>query len=212
MKRKYGKKVQKQFYLRDCVIVAKDLIGKILVRKKGKRTYSGIIVETEAYKGSLDAASHSFNGKSKRNEIMFEEGGVCYVYFTYGNHYCMNAVTDVKGTAYAVLIRALEPVDGIDYMKKNRNTKNIYNLTNGPGKLTKAFEIDKRLNGESLRSNNLYICESPGEKSYKISVSKRIGISKNKDKLWRFSETGSLFVSGVNVRSLLKKQNNIKIN
>lgn len=209
MKRKYGKKLPKKFYLRDCVIVAKDLIGKILVRKKGSRVYAGIIVETEAYKGSLDAASHSYKGKTKRNEVMFEEGGVCYVYFTYGNHYCMNAVTDVKDTAYAVLIRALEPVAGIEHMKKNRNTMNIYNLTNGPGKLTKAFEIDKKLNGASFRGKELYICEAAEEVKYKIVVSKRIGISKNTDKLWRYIAADNPFVSRVNIKSILKKQNKI---
>ena len=209
MKKKFGKKLPKKFYLRDCVIVAKDLIGKILVRKKGRRVYAGIIVETEAYKGSLDSASHSYNGKTKRNEVMFEEGGICYVYFTYGNHYCMNVVTDVKDTAYAVLIRALEPVEGIEQMKKNRNTMNIYNLTNGPGKLTKAFEIDKKLNGASFRGKELYICEPVEPGNYKIVVSKRIGISKNVDKLWRYIAADNPFVSRVNIKSILKKQKNI---
>jgi DNA-3-methyladenine glycosylase len=194
-----------EFYLQNCLMAAKKLIGKILVRKINDKIYAGIIVETEAYMGSKDAASHSYNGLTKRNEVMFESGGVCYVYFTYGNHYCINAVTREKGTAHAVLIRALEPVIGRELMKKNRGMNNIYNLTNGPGKLTQAFEIDKRLNGFSLGSKELFIAK-PKEK-YKITIcsSKRIGITKNADKLWRFYAKSNPFVSGVNIKAILNK-------
>jgi DNA-3-methyladenine glycosylase len=144
-------KLPKEFYLQKCLTAARNLIGKVLVRKKGNKIYSGIIVETEAYTGQTDAASHAFRGKTKRNKYMFSEGGIAYVYFTYGNHYCVNVVVEEEGISHAVLIRALEPVDGITQMKKNRRTDNIYNLTSGPGKLSEACEIDLGLNGADLR-------------------------------------------------------------
>ena len=187
-------KLQKDFYLQDCLAVAKQLIGKVLVRIKGKKVYSGIIVETEAYLGDKDAASHSYRGKTKRNENMFREGGIGYVYFTYGNHYCFNVVTGSKGIAHAVLIRAAEPVLGIENMMKNRNTGNIYNLASGPGKLAQAFEIDFSLNGASLEGSEIFIMDSE-DNDYKISRSKRIGITKNSDKLYRFSVKDSMFLS-----------------
>src|SRR5207237_2288577 len=108
----------KEFYLRSSIIVAKELLRNVLVRKKGKKIYSGIIVETEAYTGRNDPAAHSFGGKTKRNEVMFDEGGACYVYFTYGNHYCVNVVAEAKDNPHAVLIRGIEPLEGIDDMKK----------------------------------------------------------------------------------------------
>ena len=202
------KKLQKDFYLRSSIIVAKELLGKILIRKKGKKIYSGIIVETEAYTGRNDPAAHSFGGMTKRNEVMFNEGGVCYVYFTYGSHYCVNVVTGAKDTPHAVLIRGVEPLDGISYMMKNRNTDNTYNLTNGPGKLTKAMEIDFSLNGESLEDDKIFIAESAestGKNKNKIIKSKRIGITKNPDKLWRFYVDNNPFVSRININRIIKK-------
>jgi DNA-3-methyladenine glycosylase len=204
------KKLDKSFYMQKCLAAAKGLIGKLLVRKKGKRVYSGIIVEAEAYTGSSDEASHAYRGMTPRNENMFREGGIAYVYFTYGNHYCCNVVVDKENTAHAVLIRALEPVEGISYMKKNRGTYDIYNLTSGPGKLTKAFEIDLRLNGADLRGDELFITEPPehrlkGKLKYKTVKSKRIGINVNMDKLYRFYMADNPFVSRVNVKAILKK-------
>ncbi len=198
-------KLPKDFYLRSSIIVAKDLLGKVLVRKKGKRVYSGIIVETEAYTGRDDPAAHSFGGKTKRNEVMFDEGGACYVYFTYGNHFCVNVVTEVKDTPHAVLIRGIEPIDGIEYMMKNRNTDNLYNLTNGPGKLTKAMEIDFSLNGENLEGSKIFIAEPAEKIKFKIIKSKRIGITKNPDKLWRFYLENNAFVSRVNINAIIKR-------
>ncbi len=175
------------------------------MRKKGRKVYAGIIVETEAYLGSKDAASHAYSGKTKRNAYMFSEGGVAYVYFTYGNHYCLNVVVEKENTAHAVLIRALEPIKGIEQMKKNRNTGNIYNLTSGPGKLTQAFEIDLKLNGADLTGDELYICENNTNRRFKIKKSKRIGITKNADKLFRFYAADSPFVSGINSNSILRE-------
>jgi DNA-3-methyladenine glycosylase len=196
-------KLQKEFYLQKCLVVAKELIGKILVRVKEDKIYSGIIVETEAYLGEKDPASHAYPGKTKRNENMFKEGGIAYVYFTYGNHFCFNTVTGPEGTAHAVLIRAVDPLLGIDNMKKNRGTEDIYNIASGPGKLAKAFEIDLSLNGASLFGNEIYIMDSQ-RKNYKILKSKRIGITKNPDKLFRFYAKDNMFVSRINNKTGIK--------
>jgi len=199
-------KLPKDFYLRSSIIVAKELLGKILVRKKGRKVYSGIIVETEAYTGRNDPAAHSFSGKTNRNEVMFNEGGACYVYFTYGSHYCVNVVTEAKDIPHAVLLRGIEPIEGIGFMLKNRNTDNQYNLTNGPGKLTKAMEIDFSLNGESLEDDKIFIAEASAKNNLKIIKSKRIGITKNPDKLWRFYLDNNAFVSGININRIIKRK------
>ncbi len=197
-------KLHKDFYLRSSIITAKELLGKILVRRKGKKIYSGIIVETEAYTGKNDPAAHSYRGKTTRNEVMFREGGACYVYFTYGNHYCVNVVTESEDIPHAVLIRAVEPVEGIKYMLKNRNTDNLFNLTNGPGKLTKAMEIDSALNGEDLTGDKIFI--AGGNKiKFSIQKSKRIGITKNPDKMWRFYIKDNPFVSGVKIKKIFQE-------
>lgn len=205
-----AKKLEEDFYLQSCLKAAKELIGKVLVRKKGRKIYSGIIVETEAYLGDKDAASHSFNGKTKRNEHMFARGGTAYVYFTYGNHYCVNAVIGKPGVAHAVLIRATEPVEGIKMMMKNRGTDNIYELCSGPGKLTQAMEITGNLSGASLLGDEIYITLPAAEKRHKIVKTKRIGITKNADVLYRFIDSENLFVSGVNYKRILRSQNKNK--
>lgn len=195
----------KQFYLRSAIPVAKDLIGKYIFKKTGKQILSGIIVETEAYTGRKDAAAHSYNGKTPRNAVMFEEGGAAYVYFTYGNHFCFNVVTCKKGTPSAVLIRGVEPVDGIETMKKNRGTNDLYNLTNGPGKFAKAFDIDRRLNSADLTGDKIYITEPSEKKDFVILKSRRIGITKNADKLYRFYAKDNRFVSHAPKKLLFKK-------
>jgi len=176
--------IPRKFFQRDTVIVAKELLGKKLVRKIGNKTISGIIIETEAYRQSDDAASHAYNGITPRNKAMFGQVGCAYVYFTYGMYYCVNIVArNHKYKAGAVLIRALEPVDGIDIMIKNR--KNKTNLTDGPAKLTQALRIDKKLYGEDLiKSSNLYLTN--GISKYKITSSSRIGINKAIEKKWNF--------------------------
>lgn len=190
------RKLPKKFYLRNSVIVAKELIGKYLFRRLGEKTLSGIIVETEAYTGRTDPAAHSYNGKTPRNAVMFEEGGVAYIYFTYGNHFCLNAVTCKKDTPSAVLIRGIEPVSGIDVMMKNRGSKDVHNLTSGPGKLTEALGVDKSLNGANLMGNEIYIAENlSGDRGHHILRSRRIGITKNTEKLYRFYVKDNPFVS-----------------
>jgi len=192
----------KKFYERDPKDVAIDLLGKILVRETKEGIMKGKIVETEAYYGKNDPASHAFKGKTSRSKIMWEGGGKAYVYFTYGMHFLLNVVTGKKGKPSAVLIRALEPLEGIEIMKKNRKIskiKNLRNLTNGPGKLTQAFGITKKQNGIDMtkKQNGLYITMPTKSKIQRLSIvsTSRIGISTGKEKKLRFYIKGNKFVS-----------------
>ena len=195
------KKLKREFYTRNLLFVARELLGKILVKKIGRKIISGKIVEVEAYHGDYDQASHAFRGKTKRNEVMFNEGGFLYVYFTYGAHFCANVVVGQKDKGIAVLIRALEPIEGIDMMIKNRfgrkleNDKEKYSLTNGPGKLCKAFGINRSHNGVDLTGNEIFVLDQPKLKSKEIGVSKRIGITRSVDLQWRFFIKDNPFVS-----------------
>ena len=177
----------RKFYVNDTKQVAKDLLGKKLVRKVGRYVLSGIITETEAYKGKNDPASHAARKKTERKKIMFGEVGHAYVYFTYGMHYCFNVVAKKKNDkSGAVLIRAMHPQQGIKLMIKNRKTDIISNLTNGPGKLTQAMEITlKQYNLDLTRNTSLFIVDS--KKPRKIIAKPRIGINEGIDKLWNFS-------------------------
>lgn len=200
-------KLKREFYNRDTVEVAKDLLGKILVHSVGGKITSGKIVEVEAYKGIIDKAAHTYNGRrTERVEVMYGKPGLSYVFFIYGMHYCMNVVTREEGVGEAVLIRALQPVDGMEIMSERRynlpfkelKEKQIINLTNGPSKLCKAMDIDKRgCNGIDLCEDILFIKESHKE-PFDIGVSKRIGIDyagEAKDFPWRFFIEGNKFVS-----------------
>jgi DNA-3-methyladenine glycosylase len=174
------------FYSRDTIIVAKNLLGKKIVRKVGKQEISGIIIETEAYRHTDDPASHAFRKVTERNKVMFDEVGKAYVYFTYGMHYCFNVVArNSKFDAGAVLIRAIMPEKGIEIMEKNRCTKDRKKLTNGPAKLTQALGITKEHYGIDLtKDSRLFIVE--GIKPRKIIASPRIGIKNATDRLWNF--------------------------
>jgi len=185
-------KLNKNFYKRDLLTVAEELLGKVLVKKDGNEILAGRIVEVEAYDGETDAAAHSFSGKTKRNEVMFNEGGLLYVYFTYGTHHCCNIVTGIEGKGTAVLIRAVEPAAGIDTLIQNRfkrellNDKEIFNLTSGPGKVCSAFGINKNHSGIDLTGDKIYLVKSKLKKHEQIGVSKRIGITRSVDLPWRF--------------------------
>jgi|TARA_B100001105_G_scaffold47085_1_gene35163 DNA-3-methyladenine glycosylase len=176
----------KKFYQEDTVIVAKNLLGKKLVRKIGNYEMSGIIIETEAYRHKDDPASHAFIKITNRNKVMFGDVGIAYVYFTYGMHYCLNVVAkNSKTHAGAVLIRGIKPDKGIIRMQKNRNIENLKELTNGPAKLTQSLEITKEHYGLDLtKKSELYITE--GIEIKKIIKSTRIGIKRGKEKLWNF--------------------------
>ncbi len=187
-------KLSRPFFARTTELVAKDLLGKILVFKTSKGILSGRIVETEAYH-EHDPASHSYKGKTPRNAPMFGPPGYAYVYFTYGMHWCLNVVTEIDGTAGAVLIRAVEPLTGIELMKKKRNKKDIYLLTNGPAKLTQAFGITGKQNGMDLIDGTLNIFEEKKGPPVTVVRSKRIGISAGKDDMLRFYVRDNPFVS-----------------
>jgi len=176
----------REFYQKDTVVVAKNLLGKKLVRKIGNFQMSGIIIETEAYKHKDDPASHAFRNITERNKIMFGDVGIAYVYFTYGMHYCFNVVAkNFRTDAGAVLIRAIKPDKGITRMQENRNMKELKNLTNGPAKLTQALEITKEHYGMDLtKKSKIYIEDTTNVT--KISKSTRVGIKNGKEMLWNF--------------------------
>ena len=177
----------RKFYDRDTVQVAKDLLGKTLVRKIGKQKLTGIIIETEAYKGKNDPASHASKKKTERNKVMFGQVGWSYVYFTYGMHYCFNVVAKKDGEeSGAVLIRSIQPQLGIRTMLRNRKIDLISNLVNGPAKLTQAMQITKKQYHVDLtKDSGLFIMD--GIKPAKILAKPRIGITLGADKLWNFS-------------------------
>ena len=181
------KVLPRKFYINDTRQVAKDLLGKELVRKIGNQVLSGVIIETEAYKGKNDPASHASRKKTERNKIMFGEVGRAYIYFTYGMHYCFNVVAKKEeDRAGAVLIRAIQPQQGIKHMIKNRKTDVVSNLANGPGKLTQAMQISlKEYNLDLTKNSSLFITD--GKKPVKIIAKPRIGIKTGVDKLWNFS-------------------------
>jgi len=193
-------KLEKSFYVRDVVEVAEDLLGKTLIRKVNGKILAGIIVEVEAYDAD-DEASHSFNGRSQRNDVMFEEGGLLYVYFIYGVHFCCNIVTGKTKHGAAVLIRAVEPLNHLDILAKNRfgktsiTDKEKINLTNGPAKLCQAFRIGRAENGIDLTGDEIYILNAPKLNKNQIVQTTRIGITKSKDILWRFYIKDNPFVS-----------------
>jgi DNA-3-methyladenine glycosylase len=186
------------FYLRPVVTVARQLLGKVLVRQAGRTTLSGLIVEVEAYNGTGDPASHSFRGKTARNEVMFREGGVLYVYFTYGMHFCANVVTGEEGEGCAVLVRAVEPLEGIAAMARRRGkpSSSLRDLCSGPAKLCQAFGIGRKQNGADLTGDEIRI-EDRGAiiSPQQIVATPRIGISQGKEKLWRFVLANNPFLS-----------------
>lgn len=186
----------KSFYERDTRVVAFELLGKRLVFKGAKSVFSGMVVETEAYLGSEDPASHAFRGPTPRNRIMFGSPGFSYVYFTYGFHHCFNVTTEREGVAGAVLIRAVEPLLGIDSMKQNRNCiSELINLTNGPGKLAQAFGLSREHSGLDLTSNEFHFETGVYSPYLWIGTSSRIGIKHGKEYDYRFFIQDSPYVS-----------------
>jgi DNA-3-methyladenine glycosylase len=182
-----------EFYARETVEVARDLVGRTLRYESPEGLLSGIIVETEAY-GPDDAANHAFRGQTARNAAMFGPPGRAYVYRIYGMHWCLNAVTRGEGYGEAVLLRAVEPVSGIDVMQRNRGGLGLPLLCKGPGRLCAAFGITGALNGADLSTGPLTIVGEAAPVS-EIAASTRVGISKAADLPWRFYLAGNPFVS-----------------
>lgn len=189
-----------EFYQRPALLVAKELLGAILVHETKEGIIKGKIVEVEAYMGSLDKAAHSYkNIKTPRTEILYGEGGFAYVYLIYGMYYCMNVVCNMVDKPECVLIRALEPLEGIDLMKERRKTDKMLNLCSGPGKLCSAMGITKEQNGNNLSGDSFYI-QQPVEKfqDIEIETSKRINIGYAEEAIeypWRFTIKDSKFIS-----------------
>lgn len=188
--------LSRDFYARDTVTVAQELLGKVLVRVVNDTVLAGIIVETEGYR-SDDAACHAYKGKTARTAPLFGTVGYTYVYFIYGTHFCVNLVSrDVTVPAGGVLIRALEPITGIEYMQEKRGVTKLADLTNGPGKLTKALSITREEIGIDVTSvGSLYVGEGRVYDAADIIATPRIGISQAKDYLWRFCVRGNRWVS-----------------
>lgn len=187
-------RLTRRFFEEYTPSVAKALLGTVLVRIVDSERLSGTIVETEAYRGARDPASHAYSGGTKRNAVMFGEGGHAYVYFSYGFHWCLNLTTEPAGRAGAVLVRALEPIEGLERMLRNRGLDSDEHVADGPGKLTQALSIDADLNGEDLvTSDRLFVEE--GEKVEGIESSSRVGIRRGVGFKWRFVVKGNRFVS-----------------
>ena len=185
-------KLPREFYTRPNVLtVARDLLGKLLVvpDEDGQRV-SGMIVEVEAYRGPEDRASHAYGGRrTKRTETMYREGGVAYVYFVYGMYYQFNVVCNVTDIPHAILVRALEPVEGIELMRERRHRHPDHNLTNGPGKLCIALNIDRALDGADLLGDRVWVEEFKSVSPRRIAKGPRIGIDYAQEwieKPWRF--------------------------
>ncbi len=200
------KKLNREFYNRDSIIVAQELLGKVLVHEVDGVKISAKIVETEAYMGVEDKAAHSYGGRrTQRVEVMYGGPGFSYVFFVYGMHCCFNMVTREEGNPQAVLIRAVEPVGGLEQMAENRYGKQyseltkrqVIGLTNGPGKLCQAMAISRSQNGEDLCGESLYVEDGEND-LFEMVAAKRIGVDyaqEASEYLWRFYRKESQYVS-----------------
>ena len=189
-------KLDRNFYLRSGLEVARALIGKKIFHNSPEGLTGGIIVETEAYMGSLDAAAHSYKGLTARTQIQYGLGGFAYVYMIYGMYFCMNVVANVENIPDAVLIRALQPTDGINLMRKRRGKNNLSDLCSGPGKLAQAMGIDKNHYGVDLCGDEIFI--ETTNILPEVTATKRINVDYAGDAanyLWRFVMTDSEFLS-----------------
>lgn len=200
--------LEKDFFKQGALDLAKDLLGKILVRECDGRILKGKIVETEAYIGEIDKASHAYNRRrTERTEPLFREGGIAYVYFIYGKYFCFNVISGIENKGEGVLIRAIEPLNEFDYLAEKRFNQNYDELTkakekaltNGPSKLCLAYSIDKSDNYKKLyEKGNLYIEDNYEDNLFEIVESKRIGIDYAEeaiDFLWRFYIKDNKYVS-----------------
>ena len=191
-------KRSRTFFHHQAVYVAKNILGDYLISKNKKHTLIGKIVETEAYLGIDDDASHSFGGKvTSRNKIMYEEGGVIYVYLIYGKFWCFNIIAAKKDNPQAVFIRAIEPIAGIEFMKRKRGITDVKKLTNGPCRWTQSFSIDKSFLGKNITGGKIFISKAPN-KNFTIVKAKRVGVDyavKSKNLPLRFYIKDNPFVT-----------------
>lgn len=191
-----SKIISRELLRKSAVIVAEKLLGSFVYKVENGKVIAGRIVETEAYTHD-DAACHASRGMTKRNKEMFDDGGHSYVYFTYGMHHCFNVVTNREGLGEAVLVRALEPVEGIETMFERRiKAKKDTDLLSGPGKICQAFALTTNESGiDMLLDEDFYLVGAEKKKSEKIVTSSRIGISQNVDVQWRFFFDRNPYVS-----------------
>jgi len=180
---------------RDTVLLARYLVGKVLVRKTAGGVLSGRIVETEAYPIG-DAAGHAYRGMTPRNQTLFLSRGHAYVYLAYGTSWMLNVSSEADGVGAGVLIRALEPLDGIASMQRNRRVQNVRDLARGPGRLAAALDVDRRLDGIDLCRVGPLRLARDNHGPWEIGVSKRIGLSRETERLLRFYVRGNPFVGG----------------
>ena len=189
------------FFRQDTVELARRLLGCLLIHRTPDGVAGGMIVETEAYIGAIDKACHAYRNRSERTEIMYHDGGYAYVYFIYGMHHCFNVVTGPEGEGNAVLIRALEPVIGLELMQRRRNTKSVRNLCSGPGKLCQALAITKNENGLDLCATDspLRLIRYRHIPGAQIVATPRINVVYAEEAAawpWRFYIKNSPYVSG----------------
>jgi DNA-3-methyladenine glycosylase len=180
--------------------VARALLGRVLVRDAPDGRAAGIIVEVEAYGGERDPASHAYRGPTARNRVMFGPPGHAYVYFTYGMHHCVNVVTGREGQARAVLVRALEPLEGVALMRRRRAIEPVHRLARGPGCVTAALALTRASDGMDLTRGPLWIADRPPVRSGRVARTPRIGIRVATEWLWRFAFAGHPCVSGPPIR------------
>jgi DNA-3-methyladenine glycosylase len=191
-----GRILSRDFYDRDTEIVSRELLGAVLECETDEGRASGIIVETEAYIGEHDAACHAASGRTRRTEPLYGAPGNAYVYFIYGMHWCINAVTRAEGLPSAVLIRALEPVEGLELMRRRRpRARSDRELTNGPGKLCAALGVDSRMNGLSLQRHPVVIRAGKAVPDDDVAITPRIGISVAAEWPLRYFVSDNPFVS-----------------
>ena len=183
----------------DAAELARYLIGKTIVRKIGRNRISGRIVETEAYPPG-DRSGHAYRGRTASNQCLFLDKGFAYVYFIYGTSYMLNVTAEAPGVGAGVLLRAIEPLEGINVMKRLRKTDKVMDLARGPGRLAAALHIDKRLNGVDLCADGPLWLGTAVRETAHVTTTVRIGITHEVDRPLRFFETGSPFVSGPSMR------------
>lgn len=183
------------FFCRETTLVARELLGKVMLYHSPQGLVSGIVVEDEAYLGVVDPGSHSFRGQTKRNSVMFGPGGMSYIYRIYGIHCCYNVTTDQADQPAAVLIRALQPLAGIDLMKTNRGKEKLTDLCSGPGKLVQAMAIPQALNGSSVVSGPIGFYEPATINDLAVIQTTRVGLSQGKDLFLRFYLQNCRYIS-----------------
>lgn len=191
------------FYARPTLEVARDLIGKTLLRRTLDGVAGGVIVETEAYVAAIDPSAHGFRGQTPRNQSMFGEPGRAYVYRSYGIHFCLNVVTEAEGAAAAVLIRAIRPTVGVELMRLRRGERIVdRDLARGPGRLCQALALSLTDDGTDLLGDALWIGETSGlAEALPVATTPRVGISQAAEWPWRFVVVGDPYVSARGVRA-----------